>query len=246
MTSGSGGIFPAPGSAQGTLPQYHGMYYGAVSGNADPQGKSRCLLRVPQVLGSAATTWALSMTPAQSPPPVGTLVAVVFLGGDIDHPAYMVVSPQLPAAQASLPAGTNGFLAIDSTNQGGSDVSASVDLFSKVRSGNGQTAIELNAFNVFMQGGFQTGATSNAVVGGQLQAGSVFIHSAPANPAGGNNAQSIAGQNTIAAAPGSYNQTWGSEVAATVGTLFSAYNSLKTSFDTLYQAVDDIWTNLYT
>jgi hypothetical protein len=245
MTLGSGGVSPVPGSAQGTLPQFHGMYYGAVSGNADPKGKNRCLLRVPQLLGSAATTWAVSMTPLASPPAVGSLVAVVFLGGDLDHPAYMVVNPRPPTAAASLPAGSNGLLVIDGSNQGGSDVSANVELFSKNASGNGQTAITLNAFTVFMQGGFQTGPTSNAVVGGQLTAGNMLILNGPANPAGGNNSQNIQGQNTITGAPGSYNQTWGSEVVATVGTLFAAYNSLKASFDTLYQAVDSIWTNLY-
>jgi len=223
------------------------MYYGAVSGNADPQGKNRCLLRVPQLLGSAVTTWAVSMTPVSSPPAVGSLVAVVFLGGDLDHPAYMVVNPQPPAAAApGLPAGSNGELVIDSSNQGGSDASANIELFSKNASGNGQTAVVLNGFTVFMQGGFQTGATSNAFMGGQLTVGSIFLQNGPANPAGGNNSQNIQGQNTIAAAPGTYNQTWGSEVATTVGILFAAYNSLKASFDTLYQAVDNIWTNLYT
>jgi hypothetical protein len=171
MTLGSGGVSPVPGSAQGNLPQFHGLYYGAVSSNADPQNKHRCLLRVPQLLGSAVTTWAVSMTPAPSPPAVGTVVAVVFVGGDLDHPAYMVVNPQLPAAPNSLPAGSNGFLAINSTNQGGADVSANIELFSQNASGNGQTAIELNAFNVFMQGGFQTGPTSNATIGGNLTVG---------------------------------------------------------------------------
>jgi len=148
------------------------MYYGSVSGNADPQGKNRCLLRVPQLLGSAVTTWAVSMTPVSSPPAVGSLVAVVFLGGDLDHPAYMVINPQPPPAAApSLPAGFNGELAIDSSNQGAGDVSANIELFSKNASGNGQTAVVLNGFTVFMQGGFQTGATSNATIGADLFVG---------------------------------------------------------------------------
>lgn len=246
MPIGSGGISAVPGSAQGTIPQYHGMYYGVVSNNADPKKSNRCLLRVPQLLGSAVTTWAISMTPVQAAPAVGTMVAVVFIGGDLDHPAYMVVNPQLPATQASLPAGSNGFLAINSSNQGGTDASSNIELFSKNASGNGSTAIVLNAFTVFMQGGFQTGASSNASVGGQLTVGNLLVLGGPPNPAGGNTSQNISGQNTITAAPGTYNATWGGQVVSTVDLLYGAYNTLQAAFSTLYQAVDNIWNNLYT
>lgn len=92
---GQGGVSPVPGSAQGNYPQYFGVYYGSVSNNADPLKKNRCLLRVPQLLGGAVTTWAVSLTPQQNPPKVGTLIACVFVGGDLDNPAYMVVNPKI-------------------------------------------------------------------------------------------------------------------------------------------------------
>jgi hypothetical protein len=84
------------GGAQGNYPQYHGIFYGAVSNNADPLKKNRCTLRVPQLLGSAVTTWALPLTPMVDPPKVGTLVAVLFTGGDLDNPVYLVVNPAVP------------------------------------------------------------------------------------------------------------------------------------------------------
>jgi hypothetical protein len=93
---GQGGVSAVPGGAQGDYPQYHGIFYGAVSSNADPLKKNRCLLRVPQLLGSATTTWALPLTPLVDPPPVGTLVACLFVGGDIDNPVYLVVYPAVP------------------------------------------------------------------------------------------------------------------------------------------------------
>ena len=92
---GAGGVSPVPGSGQGDYPQYHGIFYGAVSNNADPKKKNRCTLRVPQLLGSAVTTWALPLTPLVDPPAVGTLVAVMFTGGDLDNPVYLVVYPKV-------------------------------------------------------------------------------------------------------------------------------------------------------
>lgn len=95
MPIGQGGIAAVPGAAQGDLPQFHGIFYGVVSNNADPLKKNRCLLRVPQLLGSAVTTWAISLTTLQTKPKVGTLVACMFVGGDLDYPAYMVVDPTI-------------------------------------------------------------------------------------------------------------------------------------------------------
>ena len=98
---GSGGISSVPGSAQGDYPQYNGIYYGVVSNNTDPNKQNRCLLRVPMLLGSAVTTWAVSLTPQQTKPAVGALVACLFLGGDLDYPAYYVVNPQLPVESSA-------------------------------------------------------------------------------------------------------------------------------------------------
>lgn len=93
---GQGGVSAVAGGAQGNYPQYHGIFYGAVSNNADPLKKNRCTLRVPQLLGSAVTTWALPLTPLVDPPKVGALVAVLFTGGDLDNPVYLVISPAVP------------------------------------------------------------------------------------------------------------------------------------------------------
>lgn len=98
---GQGGVSPVPGGAQGDYPQYHGIFYGAVSNNADPTKKNRCTLRVPQLLGSGVTTWAMPLTPLVDPPKVGTLVAVMFTGGDLDNPVYLVVTPAVPIESGS-------------------------------------------------------------------------------------------------------------------------------------------------
>lgn len=95
MTLGSGGISPFPGGGQGEIVQWPGVYFGAVSNNADPKSQNRCLLRIPQILGSAVTTWAVSLTPLQNPPKVGTLIAAMFVGGDLDYPCYFVVDPKV-------------------------------------------------------------------------------------------------------------------------------------------------------
>lgn len=108
---GQGGVSAVAGGAQGDYPQYHGIFYGAVSNNADPLKKNRCILRVPQLLGSAVTTWALPLTPLVDPPKVGALVAVMFSGGDLDNPVYLVVSPAVPIENVNAnvqPVGTTG------------------------------------------------------------------------------------------------------------------------------------------
>lgn len=92
---GQGGIASVPGSTQGEIPTWPGIYYGVVSNNNDPKKQNRCLLRVPQILGSAVTTWAVSLTPLQNPPAVGTLIAAMFVGGDLDYPCYLVVDPKI-------------------------------------------------------------------------------------------------------------------------------------------------------
>lgn len=98
---GQGGVSPVPGGAQGTYPQYNGIFYGAVSNNADPLKKNRCILRVPMLLGSATTTWAYPLTPLVDPPAVGTLVCCLFVGGDLDYPVYLVVNPAVPIETSS-------------------------------------------------------------------------------------------------------------------------------------------------
>lgn len=100
-TVGAGGINPVPGSAQGGYKQFFGIYFGVVSNNSDPLKVNRCLLRVPQLLGTAVTTWAISLTPLQNPPKVGTVTTVMFVGGDIDHPVYLVTDPSMLALESN-------------------------------------------------------------------------------------------------------------------------------------------------
>lgn len=92
---GQGGLSPVLGTGQGELPLWHGIYYGVVSNNADPKKKNRCMLRVPQLLAKGSTTWAVALTPQQTRPDIGTIVAAMFIGGDIDYPCYLVVDPAL-------------------------------------------------------------------------------------------------------------------------------------------------------
>lgn len=70
--------------------QWLGIYKGIVVNNADPLGQQRIQAQVPQVLGTAVTTWASPLLPiGVAGPPTGTFIAVVFLGGDPDKPVYL-------------------------------------------------------------------------------------------------------------------------------------------------------------
>lgn len=83
--------------------QWLGVYKGIVINNADPLGQQRVQAQVPQVLGPASTTWASPLLPIGTQgPPVGTFVAVVFLGGDPDKPAY--INQTSTATDWTLPA----------------------------------------------------------------------------------------------------------------------------------------------
>lgn len=70
--------------------QWLGVYKGIVVNNADPLGLQRVQAQVPQVMGTAMTTWASPLLPiGEVGPPTGTFIAVVFLGGDPDKPCYI-------------------------------------------------------------------------------------------------------------------------------------------------------------
>lgn len=70
--------------------QLHGMYGSSVFNNRDPKGKNRVELHIPQVLGTAISNWAdpIANSSGKSPA-VGTYVVCVFIGGDINRPAYV-------------------------------------------------------------------------------------------------------------------------------------------------------------
>ena len=123
---GQGGVQVVPGSTQGVFPQWFGMYYATVSSNADPLGLGRCQLRIPQVLGTEVSTWAWALTvptatggtagsttttmatatAAITPPPVGTVVAVMFLGGDLANPAYLLLTTSVTTVTTPVTTGT--------------------------------------------------------------------------------------------------------------------------------------------
>lgn len=88
MASGDGAQY-LPGGGEGKAPQWLGIYYAYVSGNADPTGKFRARLRVPQVMGNAVTGWAIPLLPQTAAPAVGAAVMAMFVGGDPTQPAYL-------------------------------------------------------------------------------------------------------------------------------------------------------------
>jgi len=72
-----------------------GKYRGFVLDNADPDQAGRLQLRIPSVLGSEATDWALPCVPFAGPgygyfaiPDPGAMVWVEFEEGDIDRPIW--------------------------------------------------------------------------------------------------------------------------------------------------------------
>ncbi len=72
-----------------------GKHRGVVTNNQDPQHLGRLKARVPDVLGSAESGWAMPCAPYVEPktgflmlPPVGIGVWIEFEGGDLAHPIW--------------------------------------------------------------------------------------------------------------------------------------------------------------
>lgn len=89
MTTPPGAVASSVG--QGVYKQHFGIYAASVQNNNDPLQLGRCQLFVPQVLGGAMSNWAdriaLGVQTGKLPV-VGHTVYCVFLGGDINRPAY--------------------------------------------------------------------------------------------------------------------------------------------------------------
>jgi hypothetical protein len=68
--------------------QVPGIYRGIVKRNDDPSLGRRVTLRIPQILGTAESAWAETTDPNGILPAIGSLVWVMFLGGDITKPVY--------------------------------------------------------------------------------------------------------------------------------------------------------------
>lgn len=66
-----------------------GLYQGVVLSTADPQNGGRVRLQVPQVSGSAPTAWAPAAQQGSALPAVGSLVWVMYQGGDPSYPVYI-------------------------------------------------------------------------------------------------------------------------------------------------------------
>lgn len=76
--------------------RYWGKYRGIVVDNADPEHRGRCRLMVASVLGEQTTEWAQAVLPYGgradigfvAVPPIGAMVVVEFLEGDISSPVW--------------------------------------------------------------------------------------------------------------------------------------------------------------
>jgi hypothetical protein len=72
--------------------RFFGTYRGIVVDNADPLGRNRLRLKVPQILGDLATEWAWAVIPSGvsfSVPAIGDGVWVQFEGGDASFPIWV-------------------------------------------------------------------------------------------------------------------------------------------------------------
>jgi hypothetical protein len=72
-----------------TTKHWDAAYAAVVHSTADPLGQMRVKLKVPQVLGNAVSQWATPSVPVAAAPAVGSVVTVLFLGGDVSHPTYL-------------------------------------------------------------------------------------------------------------------------------------------------------------
>lgn len=68
---------------------YQGTYQGSVLDSNDPERRGRVKCLMPQVLGNAPSNWCEPMTPTIYNPPVGEIVWVQFIDGDITRPIYL-------------------------------------------------------------------------------------------------------------------------------------------------------------
>ncbi|MEZ6242093.1 MAG: phage baseplate assembly protein V [Phycisphaerales bacterium] len=78
-----------------TAERFYGKYRGVVSDNADPEKLGRVRARVPEVLDSEQTGWALPCSPyagagegSFATPPVGAGVWIEFEAGDVSRPVW--------------------------------------------------------------------------------------------------------------------------------------------------------------
>lgn len=112
--------------------RYFGKYRGTVINNIDPQQEGRLLVSVPDVLGSAPSSWAVACTPLSGPtgtgmgvhfvPSVGAGIWVEFEHGDPQYPIWVGcrwgASGDLPgAAKQGMPMSPSIVLQTTGKNQ---------------------------------------------------------------------------------------------------------------------------------
>jgi len=69
-----------------------GIYTASVVSTQDPLKQSRVTLKVPQVLGTSTSNWAVPVGFDPVIPMMNQVVWAMFLGGDINHPLYLYAS----------------------------------------------------------------------------------------------------------------------------------------------------------
>jgi hypothetical protein len=67
---------------------YLGTYRALVTSTADPTTSRKIRTQCPQIAGTAELRWAEPINPQAPIPDVGTIVWIVFSGGDLTKPAY--------------------------------------------------------------------------------------------------------------------------------------------------------------
>lgn len=75
--------------------RFYGKYRGTVTGIADPEGRARLQVEVPEVRGAGVIDWALPSSPYAGDsvgffalPPTGTSVWVEYEGGNLQYPIW--------------------------------------------------------------------------------------------------------------------------------------------------------------
>ena len=128
---------------------FYGKYRGIVADNADPRGRGRVRVNVPDVLGASVSPWAEACLPpfsglAPDMPEVGALLWVEFEAGDPDRPIWTGRLWPQPGSQAAPASITLATLAGASLVIGTSGITLA----------NGQGAsVELHGPSVSLNGG---------------------------------------------------------------------------------------------
>lgn len=70
------------------LTSYPGTYRAIVTSTSDPTASKKIRTQCPQIAGTAELRWAEPINPQAPLPDVGSIVWIIFSGGDLTKPAY--------------------------------------------------------------------------------------------------------------------------------------------------------------